>query len=155
MGIGYSLKCPTCNYETGVYLGVGFSFKQEYEGIVTYLKDGHCGKEWQEYFARNPGAAVNADREVYQCPKCREIAFAINLSLYQNKYGKKPVYGFWASWGSDRDDFEFVKEYIHRCPKCGEKMNPVTQTITKVGSDCFPCPECGNMLRVVSEICWD
>ncbi len=73
MGTGYKFECSKCNYKIGVNLGVGFSFKKENEAIVNYVKRGRCGKEWQEVNINNPGAAVNADREIYQCPKCREL----------------------------------------------------------------------------------
>ena len=54
----------------------------------------------------------------------------------------------------DTDErLKLLKEYVHTCERCGEKMHRATSEEL----DVLPCPECGtpNKRELSKMVCWD
>ncbi len=151
MGHGLIVKCKKCKTEKAFNTGIGMAFPSEYKDITDGINKGDYGKEWQAFFEENPGPAVNANRSIYQCEACHELVEEYNLSLYNNKKGNPPEHGVCFPWELSEGGYEFVKEYEHRCPKCGKVM----RRIDEGNVPSLPCPKCGRKLIIVDEVMWD
>lgn len=150
MGTGFTLKCPNCTFEKDYLIGVGMLFPEVYEELVTAIKDGDYGDEWYNFFDSHPGAAVNAEQELYHCPLCGVITEDYNLDLYLKKNDTPPESRYVALW-CDKYKYDFVRHYIHHCPNCNGRMHKVSggEKLKPI-----PCPRCGTELES-EQFCWD
>ena len=142
MGIGRTMKCSKCGYHKTFYLGSGMGFPQEYKKVVMKIRKGTYGKELQNFFENYPGAVVNAETELYQCPGCNYLQADHNLSLYVHKQGQPPENGYWIKYLDFNQEYSYVRSYAHKCPKCRQRMRHITDSTSPV-----PCPECGELLE--------
>ncbi|MDO4939502.1 MAG: hypothetical protein Q4E54_06015 [Lachnospiraceae bacterium] len=151
MGYGIRIKCNTCNYEEMFFMGVGGLFGLVYEKTVKAVRSGKYGAEWQQFFKEHPGAAILCEERLYQCPKCNHLQTNLDLALYLNKDENPPKY-HWAHWCDKNHDYEFVKSYVHKCPKCNARMRKINDYRKKT----FKCPECGSNIPCPEDgIDWD
>jgi hypothetical protein len=150
MGTGIGLKCPKCSFKKGYNIGVGFSFPRVYERIVQDIKNYEYGEEWRDFFQSHPGAAINAEKDLYYCRYCNTIAVEYNLDLYNKKDGTEPEKSYVALW-CDSDKYELVKHYAHHCPNCDGRMRKVS---SERALKSIPCPRCKSILQV-EKYCWD
>lgn len=151
MGHGLIVKCKKCKTEKAFHTGIGMRFPSVYKEVISGIHKGNYGKEWQVFFKENPGAAVDASRSIYQCEACHELVEKYDLSLYNNNKGNPPEHGVCLPWELTEGDYEFVKKYEHRCPKCGNVMR-------KIDEDNVPslsCPQCGRKLIIDDGLMWD
>lgn len=152
MGKGLLIKCKHCGYEREFYLGAGMMYPTTYKDLVKDIKKGKYGKELKEYFHTHKGAVVDAETVLYRCPECNKLEESYNLSLYVHKDDKEPENGYWCSW-CDKEDYVFVKAYVHKCPKCGKRMK-----MTKENElNDLKCPKCGKPIGPSEDhfILWD
>ncbi len=163
MGTGYTYRCNRCNYELSVCCGIGFDFPRLYMQTVQEIRQGKYGQKWKELFENTPGAAIDAERELYVSSSCGNCKEDLNLAIYKQKKSDVP--------GGDKEDFstevsEFdygyvmrmdlkehytiVKSYAHKCPECGKRMHKYRV------SDQLKCPECKEgQLEMEGILMWD
>ena len=148
MGNGVGFRCGKCGYGFTAYLGVGFDFPEVYRETVSAVQEGEYGQEWKELFERTPGAAVDANRELYVCSACGGYREDLNLTLYGPKDpgvskvhdGRfsvaNPAEGaeYVAPWELG-DEYRVVKVYRHMCA-CGNRMHRLRV------DDRLKCPWC-------------
>ena len=142
MGTGIEYKCPKCSFQKSFHLGSGFGYPSVYQEVIDKIRKGAYGKEWKMFFEEHPGAVVNAEIELYRCPACNHLEEDYNLSLYEHKEGRPPEYGYWISWGDEKQNYRYIKSYKHHCPKCGKRMKKITEDTAPI-----PCPKCGEILE--------
>lgn len=164
MGMGIGFRCWDCGYKFAACLGVGFAFPRIYQETVSSIRAGKYGREWKELFESTPGAAVNADQELYVCSGCGRFRKELNLTLYEPKDpGLSKVHNTSFSVANPADGAEYVvpweladkyrmvKVYRHMCD-CGKRMHLVRV------DDRLKCPECedGWMARdPYGDLNWD
>lgn len=151
MGYGIEVKCKKCKFKQIYHLGVGMMFPRVYQRIVGAVRNGEYGEEWKKFFEENTGAAIMAEQRLYQCSACKHLEQDYDLSLYLNKNGTAPEHDYWPHWCDFDHEYKFVKNYIHKCPKCSARMHKIKDfENTKL-----PCPKCGSDLKIDDGICWD
>ena len=150
MGTGISYHCNKCGYQKEFYTGVGFGLPDEYQKLVSKIRSGAYGNEWKQFFETRPGAVVNADLELYQCPGCHHLEADHNLALYEHREGIPPEHGYWIKTEESRNDYTFIKNRFHKCPKCGKRMHILQDAYRPL-----PCPDCGGELEPGDLILWD
>ena len=150
MGLGYSYKCSKCKKKYEVFMGIGMLYPQVYEETVTKVKNGKLGKEWKNLFEKTDNVAIDVEDHVYCCPECKAWKKEKGLSLYvpANKYALEDVKsGLPIFYGEDsipammgeKPDYSLLKEYEHKCKKCGTKMHEASEEELMS----LPCPKCG------------
>ena len=163
MGNGTVFRCEKCGYEDTVMNGIGFRFPDLYQGTVNAIKAGEYGREWEEFFKRTSGAAVNAGLELYVCPVCNNFETALNLSLYapnSQRVSKRHNIPFAVGYpAADMEyvmpheldkDYHLVKEFEHKCTECGGKMEVYSS------GDRLKCPLCKDgLMEEADRIMWD
>ena len=150
MGTGIGLKCPKCSFHEKYYLGTGMLLPVTYTEVVDGIRNGEYGSEWQDYFKKHRGAAVDVDREVYHCPQCNAIVEDYNLDLYCTINGSPFSDSYFDPEGS-HPGFKLIKHHPHPCPKCGGQMERADRNDQKS----LPCPECGTTLIFSDDCIWD
>ena len=158
MGAGMKLECPECGYEECVPLGIGMGFPGEYRRTVKRIREGKYGEEWKNLLESVPGAAINAEEELYVCSSCGHFQMEEVLSVYQPKEEQSSL-----DSSADKDQkinyvlpeelpgrYKLVKAYVHRCKKCGKRMKRYAE------GDQLKCPECrmGSMMQT-ERYMWD
>lgn len=150
MGTGIGLKCPKCSFHEQYFLGSGMLLPVTYVEVVDEIRNGKYGSEWQDYFRTHRGAAVNVDREVYQCPHCNAIVEDYNLDLYRTVNASPFDESYFDPQGRNAG-FTLIKHHPHPCPECGGQMQ-----ITDVHDQkSLPCPKCGTTLIYSDDFIWD
>ena len=150
MGLGYSFKCSKCSKKYEILPGIGMLFPQVYEDTVAKLKNGRFGKAWKELYENTENVAIDAEKRVYLCPSCGYWKNEPGLSLYvaDNKRAISDVKnGCPVFYGEDSlpammgnmPQYHLLKEYEHKCKKCGGKMKAVDDDEMLTLS----CPKCG------------
>lgn len=150
MGSGYQFMSSKCNEIYGIYLGIGMLYPNVYEETVKDIKNGTFGKEWKQFYEDTENVAVDVENRIYICPDCGSWKQEKGLSLYapNNEYALKDVKkGFPIFYGNDsipamfghKPEYRLVKEYEHKCDKCGIKMREADNR-ELYG---LPCPKCG------------
>ena len=150
MGTGITYQCVKCGYKKAFYTGIGFGLPEEYRKLVYKIRNGEFGEEWKHYFETHPGAAINADRELYQCPSCNHLVVENNLALYEHKNGLPPEDGYWMKTDNTVKEYKFIKSRSHKCQRCGKRMHILHDYYRP-----YPCPECGSDLKPVNLLLWD
>ena len=150
MGAGITVKCLNCAYEKTFYTGIGFGFPDEYKKLVRKVRGGAFGKEWKNFFETHPGAVIDGDRELYQCPACHALEDDHNLALYDHREGNAPEHGYWMRTDESRKEYLFVKSRFHKCQRCGKRMHAVQDFCVPL-----PCPECGSEMELGNLLLWD
>jgi len=151
MGEGLCFRCQKCGEDFTAYTGIGFSFPRVYQDVVAAIQKGKYGKEWKKLFKATPGAAVNAEQELFVCPDCGRFDSFVNLSLYApkepglSKFHDIPFSTvdpcFDMEYVMPRDletDYQLVKQYPHVCQKCGKEMKPYSK------GKRMKCPRCND-----------
>ena len=165
MGTGLAFECRDCGYHATVHLGIGFMFPDVYQETVWMIRKEKFGQEWKDLFEKTPGAAVNADMELYVCLSCGAANRGLNLSLYEPKdasVARVQDGSFSAAFpaiGMEyvmpdllEEDYRLVEEYVHLCPDCGKPMRLYRE------GDLLKCPKCGKgrmELDPRGHVCWD
>ena len=146
--------------------GHGFSFPQVYKELLGKIKTGEYGEKWKDLSLKEKNVAVDAERHVYLCKKCGYWSVEPGLSLYvpnDVKTLKKQQYGdsnvedlgerpYVTSWDL-KNNYHVLKNKIHKCAKCGEKMHRATFHEIKN----LRCIECGGEPDINDQgaIWWD
>lgn len=151
MGTGLIVKCNTCKFKESYHLGAGMMFPNVYKNLVEEVRSGRYGKEWREFFEENDGAAINAEKQLYQCPSCNRLKLDYDKSLYKSKSNTPPEDGYWCYWRNPCNEYKLFKRFIHYCPKCKIEMRRIE--ICKDTN--IPCPRCGNELTQNNNVSWD
>ena len=165
MGAGYSIRCSNCNcdYEKNLFAGVGMMFPKTYAEVMKKARSGRISKEHTRFMKEHPDGAINAEIEIYQCEECGDLFTDYNLSMYipRERVEKPSKKGIWSvsfpaeeaeyevPWDLE-ENYELVKYYQHKCPKCKGKAN-VVNNIDHVNKK---CPKCGSNL-IVDFLLWD
>lgn len=166
MGSGYSFKCKKCRHEYSIHLGIGMMFPNVYRSCLSDIKEGKYGEEWKKLALSEEYIAVDASRYLYICDSCGNWDLTYSLSLYKPKnpqsipdkqFGIKTV----REWGyvpyvTPRDlncNYIFLKSYVHKCDKCGNRMHKIDED--DILSLSLSCPKCGTENKVRDEIMWD
>ena len=149
MGNGLGFRCNSCGHVFIACFGIGFCFPMEYEETAEEIRKGKYGQEWKELFESIPGAAIDAEREMYVCSSCGNSKNELNLAIYRPKEPgvskvhnesfsvAVPVYGReYVMRYELEQDYKLVKSYVHRCPECGKRMHKYRE------GDILKCPEC-------------
>ncbi len=149
MGNGIEFTCKKCGHTDSAMFGVGFLFPDVYQNTVSEIKAGKYGSKWKELFEQIPGAAVNAEEELYVCPACGGYASEPNLTIYEPKDPAiskvhnevfaiaNPASGqeYVVPWEL-AGDYRRVKVFVHKCPECGKRMHKYR------AGDRLRCPKC-------------
>lgn len=149
MGYGVELKCNHCDFEGRYLLGIGRMFPLVVREVEQDIRRGKYGEEWQRFFEENPGAAVNIQKELYQCPDCNELKQDYNLSLYLPKDGSPETRELLVF--NPGEYGKYVKSFVHQCPKCGARMHQIEDRDFLH----LPCPKCGETLEMDNSMLWD
>ncbi|MBP5092813.1 MAG: hypothetical protein J6332_02055 [Abditibacteriota bacterium] len=155
MGQGYSFTCKKCGKEHQIFLGVGKKYFITCKKIKRDIQKGKYGKEWEKLFKCD--MTVDAENKLYVCGKCKNWVVEPDLSLYKPKVKKSlaeilseicmPSY-------LDKEEYTLVKEYEHRCKKCGNVME--CHDISGYKLPDMKCPDCGGDFNtMIGEIFWD
>lgn len=152
MGSGIGLKCSKCGKKYYANTGIGFLFPQVYRETLADVKSGKFGEEWKDLASSEELVAVDAEDYLYICGKCGHWVVEKGLSLYapndinalmKKKYGDKTVKDRgevpYAMSDDLEDDYHLLKEWIHKCPKCGKSMHVATWD----EETSLHCPKCG------------
>lgn len=130
MGRGYIYKCPKCEHEHHLLIGIGFVCPNPPE-IEADVIAGLYGEKAKAFFNEHPNSILDASLEIYQC-KCGNIQNEYHIVLKADN----------------------VKSFSNRqhCNKCGSVMKMLTEPPEKV-----LCSECGSeiALGVIQKILWD
>ncbi len=148
MGQGINYKCSKCGYENSFQLGVGMLYPMVYEGVVADICAGKYGREWKQFFEDNEGTVVDAEIYLYQCPDCRTLQSDYSLALYRTRDNTPPKQDYWIHDNKDRQNYQYIRGYIHKCPNCGRRMK-------RQNSSSPPCPVCGTALGQGERVFWD
>lgn len=151
LGYGMVLECKKCKFKNSFFLGVGMLFPSDYEKIVEDIYRGVYGEEYKRFFEENAGAAVKAEQSMYQCPACNHLIQDYDMSLYVKEKGEPPKNNYCAYWCDDDHEYKFVRNYIHKCPKCTKRMHKVTD----FENNAVPCPKCGDKMVIENGLHWD
>jgi len=129
--------------------GIGMLFPEQYKGAVRAVLDGKYGPEWKALFENTPGAALDAERELYYCSACKTFSNELNMTLYAPKEPGVPEehrdlssYIYTADncmhvipWELKKK-YRKVRVYAHPCGKCGKRMRGYRE------GDPVRCPIC-------------
>ena len=163
MGNGLGFRCNKCGHEFTASFGIGFMFPVLYRETVKEIRQGKYGREWKELFKTTPGAAVNAEMELYVCGTCGCSVNDLNLAIYEPKKPRavkiqdpEPA-GTMQAKGREyvmpyelKSDYRLVELFIHKCPECGKRMHKYRET------DRLKCPECRTgWMEETDSILWD
>jgi len=164
MGSGYGFKCKKCGHDYNIHCGIGMMFPKEYQSCIEDVKNGVYGDEWKSIASSEKYFAVDASRNLYVCKKCNNWNVEYSMSIYKPKnsndimnkrYGEKNVkewrYVPYVMQYDLNNDYTFIKSYIHKCGKCGNRMRKVDIDHLSVLS----CPKCGTDNNAVDMIRWD
>ena len=57
----------------------------------------------------------------------------------------------------DKENYHFVKNYVHKCGTCGKRMHQFTLSYqdTLANGFALPCPVCGKKLHCEGLVFWD
>lgn len=58
MGAEYLLRCPSCGYEVGVSLGVGFAYPLVYRETMQSAQKGKLGATLKKFLAEHPDGVL-------------------------------------------------------------------------------------------------
>lgn len=164
MGRGYKFTCKKCENEYFAMLGIGMMYDNVYQKAMKDIKNGKYGVEWQQLMNSEKYVAVNAEREIYICSNRKHWKMELNLSLYRpndveavrtKQYGIKTV----EEWGyvpyvmgyDLKSEYSLMKEFVHKCDKCGKQMHKASKTEMKN----LPCPKCGTENSSDGMFWWD
>ncbi len=164
MGSGYGFKCKKCGCDYNIHCGIGMMFPTVYKSCIDDVKKGVYGDEWKSIASCEKYFAVDASLNLYICNKCNNWNTQYSMSIYKPKsdndiinkrYGEKTVkelgYVPYVTPFDLKDDYTFIKSYIHKCDKCGHRMHKVD--IDHLSS--LPCPKCGSENNELDMIRWD
>ena len=151
MGSGMNFRCKSCGYKYSAWYGIGMMFPTVYSKVLKKVKNGKYGKELREKALNTPFVAVDAEKHVYKCSKCGAWKCEEGLALYEPndiekfkaiRIGDKTVGELGEGpcvFGPYFDDYHIVKQYVHKCDKCGSSM----QKASEEEIENLPCPKCG------------
>ena len=153
MGIGIEFTCNKCGHDYCATAGIGFRFPSVYQETVEEVKNGKHGEDWKKLFESTPGAAINAEKEFYVCPGCGTFDTEPNLAVYAPKDMTNPkdeeIHEY-HTLHELQTEYHLVKSFMHKCPKCGERMHKYRTT------DYLRCPECNEgQMEPSGELLWD
>lgn len=130
MGRGYTYKCPKCEQEQQLLVGVGFVCPNPPE-IEADIKEGLYGKTAKAFLNEHPDYFMDASLEIYQC-KCGNIQNEYHVVLKADG----------------------VRSFANKqhCKKCGSVMKMLSEP-----PEMIACPECGSemALDLIQMIFWD
>ena len=110
-------------------------------GTACFLIKDDSIKTWKQFFDDEPNAVVNCETELYQCPACHELTSEYDLSLYRRVKDDGSPIVYWSHAGNE--DFQFVKSFVHKCPRCSTRMRKI-QGIP----ESIICPDCGAEIAI-------
>ena len=165
MGVSYLLRCPSCQYEAYVKLGVGYAYPMVFRVTQQAAKDGQLGVRVKKFLAEHPNGVVNPELVLAQCSKCGEYKYVSDFTMYIPKGN--------ADNGDEKSrcsvamkdnatnivrPFEFgqnysvFKEYSHRCGKCHGRV----YILRDANMEELECPHCrGIFLKASAKTFWD
>lgn len=130
MGDALAYKCPKCNHEAFLKMGIGFVCPNPAE-IEDDIKNGLYGDKAKAFLVEHPDYFMNASLEIYQC-KCGNIQNEYHIVLKVDN----------------------AKSFSNRqhCIRCGSVMKKLNEPPEEI-----PCPECGASMAgdIVGKILWD
>ena len=154
MSEGYVFECGACGKMFGVFPGAGVSFPTVYEKLISDIKAGVYGSEWQRIPESEPFTAVDAETYLFKCASCGHWEAGPGLSLYapnnlktfiQNRYGQKTVQDMRSVTAVRtkelQSNFHVIKRALHPCPVCGKRMRKAEKREEFL---VLPCPKCAS-----------
>ena len=148
MGHFDMFHCDHCGYEDSIQYGIGMLFPQEYEKVMSAIKDGQYGDDMRDAAAETPGIAVDAGMHLYVCPACGTWMNDYGLTLYepnQPDQQERPYVMLYEL----RSDYHVRKRYLHKCPTCRKVMHRFVE------GDKVVCPQCHRPGRIEAGGMWD
>ena len=152
MGEGYVMKCGKCGKRHMINLGIGMMFPTVFDEVQHDARQGYYGKDLQAFLQDHPEAVCNAENELYLCPECGQWEVSPALSVYEPKEGVtvRP----YAMAEDLRADYRCIKQYRHRCGRCGTVMRKWNGR-PEIRELHLKCPDCGEELTCEGDIFWD
>lgn len=151
MGRDLGFKCSKCGKNYSAHQGIGMLYPKEYEEVVGKIRKGNYGSSMKDLMDSDPYVTVDASYKIYCCSSCGHWSSLRSLSLYLVPGVEKEISR--AVMATDGEDCTLVREYIHKCRKCGDIMH--------IASDGelmnLTCPYCGGESEdgPVMEMLWD
>lgn len=169
MGFELSYNCKKCGYYFWAQVGCGHHYPLEYQRIIKKMKEGEFGEQGKEFLEVFPDGAIDCDYIVVQCDDCSNLMEVPDLSLYIPKEGYDPTKQDrsipWSTAFSGkgckyvaffelREHYELFERYDHRCLKCNGHTSVVYEETSDRINKMVPCPECGEILEVLTVGHW-
>ena len=163
MGVGRYYQCPKCGYELQADLGIGIMFPSVFKDFMMKAKKGELGKEFKDLADRYSNGALDVESVLAKCTVCGNYETVPDLTFYKRKIEPIPNdYGKWLSSVEEEngkyvvpwdlsENYEKVKQYLHRCSKCDGKM----EILGEEELDHLTCPKCKTELTITEMSLWD
>lgn len=163
MGVGRLYKCPNCGYELQADLGIGIMFPSVHKEFMRKAKEGKLGEDFKNLADRYSNGALDVENVLAKCTVCGNYETVPDLSFYKRKIELMPNdSGKWRSSAENEnkqyavpwdlsENYEKVKQYLHRCSKCDGKM----EILVEEELNHLVCPECKTELKIIEMSIWD
>ena len=157
MGIIVGYHCSNCSMNQQFRIGVGMMYPRAYQAAVAAAKNGEYGDILEKFFAEHPDGAIDISDTVVCCQSCGRFENVDDFSMYIPKSDKQePHHGIWsvALPASDvdyvtpnelKEHYTLYAEYPHKCRKCQEKAQVITEILEK--STEIYCPKCHSRIH--------
>lgn len=151
MGNGSGFKCSKCGETYSIHEGIGMLFPDVLADLIGDIRLGKYGDDLKDVIGTDECIVPDAEKHVYCCSECGYWSVEPGVSLYRVERGKNSVNR--AMKILRGEDCVLIKEYIHRCEKCGGRMHKAKP----VEKNNLPCPYCGGARDMNYErvIMWD
>jgi len=155
MGSGKVFKCTSCGKEFMSMTGIGMGFSNEYQEIVSKIKNGEYGEDFKKLMNSKKGVVVDLERNLYICKKCgnwtENYCFDFYVPKKKEDIEKVSQENFCVMPHELKDGYELILKIEHSCDKCGSDMRKI-----EPDEECvLKCPDCGKELETSGWIDWD
>ncbi len=152
MGGGRGFECSKCGKRYHANTGIGFLFPEVYSELVEDISAGEYGDDFKKAFKSVKDAAVDAEKHVYKCRRCRYWESECGMSLYAPNDNIRVVESY-VMPHELKEHYHIFKRYVHKCKECGSVMHKATDEEIEE----LKCPYCGGVPNESKRVhmCWD